>query len=263
MKFGRQFNLKKHPLWKDHYLDYDALKELINNLVKEKKSLEKQQEKVTRKDIKGESEFFTKLEKELEKVDKFYIKLESECAKQYDELVQKFKELKKDESVIKLEEDLMAFANMIMDCKEFSYNNTKAFIKILKKHDKKLGVEKSNEFLDKVYNSKFYTSQFLEELELKVKKMLSERKGKPTKHTTTWIQTVVSKPPTPITFDEFDLSKMETGKVIFGWVPLSEDSLGQPISVPVMIARGKKPGPILGITSTIHGMKCLSLFIFR
>ncbi|OJJ16779.1 peptidase M14 [marine bacterium AO1-C] len=37
------------------------------------------------------------------------------------------------------------------------------------------------------------------------------------------------------------------------WVHLVSNGIAQPIYIPVMVARGKKPGPVLGITAAVHG----------
>lgn len=37
------------------------------------------------------------------------------------------------------------------------------------------------------------------------------------------------------------------------WVELIEDALGQPVSVPVELIRGSRPGPVLGLTAALHG----------
>ncbi|MEX1365701.1 MAG: succinylglutamate desuccinylase/aspartoacylase family protein [Nannocystaceae bacterium] len=36
-------------------------------------------------------------------------------------------------------------------------------------------------------------------------------------------------------------------------VSLTSDALGRPIQVPVLVARGSKPGPVVGITAAVHG----------
>ena len=36
-------------------------------------------------------------------------------------------------------------------------------------------------------------------------------------------------------------------------VEIVENGLGQPVCVPVVVARGKNPGPVFGITAALHG----------
>ncbi|MGM0597351.1 MAG: succinylglutamate desuccinylase/aspartoacylase family protein [Myxococcota bacterium] len=37
------------------------------------------------------------------------------------------------------------------------------------------------------------------------------------------------------------------------WIELIQDGLSQPVEIPVLVAKGKKPGPIFGITAALHG----------
>ena len=50
-----------------------------------------------------------------------------------------------------------------------------------------------------------------------------------------------------------DLDSLPTGRVTRLWVRISSDALGRPIRVPMLVARGKKPGPVFGLTSALHG----------
>lgn len=37
------------------------------------------------------------------------------------------------------------------------------------------------------------------------------------------------------------------------WLELVRDALGQPVSVPVLVLKGRRPGPTMGVISTLHG----------
>ena len=37
------------------------------------------------------------------------------------------------------------------------------------------------------------------------------------------------------------------------WLQLASDGLGEPMCVPLMVARGVKDGPVLGLTAALHG----------
>ncbi len=52
---------------------------------------------------------------------------------------------------------------------------------------------------------------------------------------------------------EIDLSKIEKGEIKTFWLDLSEDAMGVPIKIPVMICKGMTEGPVLGITAAVHG----------
>ena len=45
----------------------------------------------------------------------------------------------------------------------------------------------------------------------------------------------------------------EPGKVTRFWLQLVTDGLGRPVCIPVMVAKGIKEGPTLGITAAVHG----------
>jgi predicted deacylase len=54
------------------------------------------------------------------------------------------------------------------------------------------------------------------------------------------------------------LSELDPGQVPAGtiqkyWLPMITDGVGAPVRVPVLIARGKNEGPVLGLTAAIHG----------
>ncbi len=53
--------------------------------------------------------------------------------------------------------------------------------------------------------------------------------------------------------EEFNLADTPKGEIRHYWLRLISDGLGQPVSIPVMVARGKKDFPILGLTAAVHG----------
>lgn len=53
--------------------------------------------------------------------------------------------------------------------------------------------------------------------------------------------------------ERLDIEKLERGKIHRLWVQLTRNGMGQAISVPVMVARGVEPGPVLGMTAAVHG----------
>ena len=57
----------------------------------------------------------------------------------------------------------------------------------------------------------------------------------------------------PTTVKNLNLDAVRPGTRHRFWVHIVSDGLGQPIKVPVMVARGLNPGPILGITAAVHG----------
>lgn len=52
---------------------------------------------------------------------------------------------------------------------------------------------------------------------------------------------------------KLDLDSLPQGAVSKMWMHIVTDALGQPVSVPIIVARGKHPGPVLGVTAAVHG----------
>ncbi|MGC1307976.1 MAG: succinylglutamate desuccinylase/aspartoacylase family protein [Phormidesmis sp.] len=53
--------------------------------------------------------------------------------------------------------------------------------------------------------------------------------------------------------DELDLEQIPRGTCTRVMVDLIHDGLGRSLRLPVMIGRGKHPGPVLGLTAALHG----------
>ncbi|KAF9108005.1 hypothetical protein BGX27_008516 [Mortierella sp. AM989] len=54
-------------------------------------------------------------------------------------------------------------------------------------------------------------------------------------------------------WDDLDLECLPSGRLTRLWIVLAEDGLGSPIKVPVLIAKGVRPGPTVGLTAALHG----------
>ncbi|CAG8649614.1 237_t:CDS:2, partial [Paraglomus brasilianum] len=55
------------------------------------------------------------------------------------------------------------------------------------------------------------------------------------------------------TMTSLDLDVLPNGIISLLWVILAEDGLGLPLKAPVMVAKGVKPGPVVGLTAALHG----------
>ncbi|HLD00203.1 MAG TPA: succinylglutamate desuccinylase/aspartoacylase family protein [Candidatus Nanoarchaeia archaeon] len=55
------------------------------------------------------------------------------------------------------------------------------------------------------------------------------------------------------TVDELDLISIPAGTVWKGYLNLVSDGLGNKIALPIIVARGRSPGPIVGLTAAVHG----------
>ena len=53
--------------------------------------------------------------------------------------------------------------------------------------------------------------------------------------------------------ETFRLEDTPKGAIRFYWLKIVSDGLGTPISVPLMVARGIKDGPVVGLTAAVHG----------
>ena len=52
---------------------------------------------------------------------------------------------------------------------------------------------------------------------------------------------------------KFNLEDTPLGTIRRYWLRLASDGMGNPMLVPLMVARGKEPGPTLGLTAAVHG----------
>jgi predicted deacylase len=55
------------------------------------------------------------------------------------------------------------------------------------------------------------------------------------------------------TVQRLDIASLPEGKVSRLYIALGTDPLCLPVAVPVMVARGRRAGPTLGLTSALHG----------
>lgn len=53
--------------------------------------------------------------------------------------------------------------------------------------------------------------------------------------------------------EKLDLASLPSGRVSRLWVELARDGFGRPECAPVVVARGRRPGPVVGLTATVHG----------
>ncbi len=52
---------------------------------------------------------------------------------------------------------------------------------------------------------------------------------------------------------DLDVKNAPPGKITRYWLKIVEDSMGVPIHIPIIVARGNKDGKVVGITAAIHG----------
>jgi len=56
-----------------------------------------------------------------------------------------------------------------------------------------------------------------------------------------------------VRMDSLDLERLAPGALHFVRLRLVEDGLGRSIRIPVLVARGRKPGPVVGLCAAVHG----------
>lgn len=59
--------------------------------------------------------------------------------------------------------------------------------------------------------------------------------------------------PTIKTVPDFNLADVLPGKAARFYVAIASDGLGRDFDVPILVARGKKSGPVVGVTAAVHG----------
>lgn len=57
----------------------------------------------------------------------------------------------------------------------------------------------------------------------------------------------------PLIVDDLDLDSLPAGEITRLLVAVAHDGLGRPLRMPVLVARGARPGPVFGLTAAVHG----------
>lgn len=57
----------------------------------------------------------------------------------------------------------------------------------------------------------------------------------------------------PIVTSSLDLQALPVGQITKVLVEIISDALGRAVHVPLLVARGSKPGPVVGVTAAVHG----------
>jgi predicted deacylase len=65
------------------------------------------------------------------------------------------------------------------------------------------------------------------------------------------------------TIDSIDLEQIEPSQVKKYWLKMTENAFGQPICIPVIIAKGQQTQPVLGLTAAIHGNEINGVEVIR
>lgn len=52
---------------------------------------------------------------------------------------------------------------------------------------------------------------------------------------------------------EVDIKSYPKNKITYKWLHIVSNGIGQPIYIPIMIAKGEMDGPVMGVTAVVHG----------
>ncbi|TPX52325.1 hypothetical protein SeMB42_g01497 [Synchytrium endobioticum] len=243
MKFSKQLSLRCISEWAEHYVDYRRLKRIIEGELVDEVTKDKSEATITR----VQERFRAELEKECQKIDKWYISRQREA----EETVRSLSDAWDDEPAKETwMEDMAKLITNLENLHEFVQTNIEGFKKILKKFDKHLSRHDTLEFWRIVGNYAFAKSE-MDEL------LLSQAQQQWRKHIPSLplepqkaLVTIESDIPTTL---QLDLDALPSGEISCLWISLGEDGLGLPHRVPVIVAKGPKAGPVVGMTAALHG----------
>ncbi len=58
---------------------------------------------------------------------------------------------------------------------------------------------------------------------------------------------------TPQKIRILDIADTDPGTIAAYWLHIINDDIGEPVRIPILVARGRREGPVLGLTAAIHG----------
>ncbi|KAK9767646.1 hypothetical protein K7432_002412 [Basidiobolus ranarum] len=246
MKFAKQLALRSIPTWAIYYVDYKQLKKFI----KESEIPYEEDGKDSAELKKITHDFKALVNTELDKVEERYLAMEKESSDKLNLLKTKWRPDLSPEEQDKWMKDFTKLLQTLEYLSEFTQTNIVGFQKILKKFDKHFNVTWGKDFWPEITTKKFANSEKEENLLHEARQVWRKRVPVAPLEPKRNLDVVNSEIPT---VSALDLQSLASGQVHRFWVVLSEDGLNLPIKVPVIIAKGVKPGPTLGITAALHG----------
>jgi len=65
------------------------------------------------------------------------------------------------------------------------------------------------------------------------------------------------------TFNKFRIEDFPKGQISKFWLHIINNGLGEPIRVPILVARGHNDGPILGLNAALHGNELNGIYVIQ
>ncbi|KAJ3112551.1 hypothetical protein HDU96_004435 [Phlyctochytrium bullatum] len=196
-------------------------------------------------------EFQIDLGKEAGKVNAWYEKKEAEGSAALQRLSVPWSADKSDEEKEAWIEEMAELIGILENLLDFSKTNLAGFKKIMKKFDKHMQMKMTRELWVLVADHRFAKSE-MDERMLSDAKQLWRKRIPPVSLEPTEELPILDQEDIP-TMAHLDLQALPGGAVSRMWVALAEDGLNNPIRVPVIVAKGVKAGPVVGITAALHG----------
>lgn len=66
-----------------------------------------------------------------------------------------------------------------------------------------------------------------------------------------------------IVFKTMNFEEFPAGEISHGSLEITSDAFGSALSIPILIAKGLEKGPVLGLTSTIHGNELNGILVIQ
>ncbi|KAJ1920794.1 hypothetical protein H4219_001030 [Mycoemilia scoparia] len=263
MKFQQQLALKAVPKYRDHYLDYKELKSTLYDTQRKIDGLGDSQENGKQADELVNDLVYARIFSELDKVNKFYIDKVDSCLQEYNALSSSWNSDMSEDEATKWKKSFKALLTELELLNDFFQLNVTGCHKILKKASKVLDKdvraqlwpkiakypfiksEKSDQLMNEAYSLWRKKAPLLEDSDNEKKNMTPPKKRRPSLVTHTPFETK--------TVSYLDHTTFPQGEISRVWVTLADNGMGLPVKVPVMIAKGAFPGPVVGITAALHG----------
>eukprot|EP01080_Neovahlkampfia_damariscottae_P004049 gene4049-7338_t len=148
---------------------------------------------------------------------------------------------------------LHEISKRLENLKDFSYKNVSIITKTIKKYDRELtGFHFYQKIMPQIKKYQIYSSQNIEVIESKINTKTDE-----------FAKRNISRTEKPIIVKNFNIENLEKGRIHHIWVPIITSTTGEMVSVPVIVAKGLKTGPVLGLTCSVHGDETKGITIFH